>query len=244
MITLCCQSDEKYLSDLLKCQLFLQAPYCSSVSPFFLSQACGGFDRPVAQRAGQRPEARRRGSGAQDARPRAPPGSRAPRAARRPAARRTTCVPSGPAAAPARAAVAHGRCCLTGRCDPLRPWRGPAAPGVARSSAVSQSRRRRGRCSARPATWISMPFAPHRAARVGPVADAVRRAEQRHLGAVDERPARRQALQPGGDPAGLRFGKADRRGARHAQRRGEHDPPPGRIDPQRGAARARRCART
>ena len=34
------------------------------------------------------------------------------------------------------------------------------------------------------------------------------------------------------------FGKAHGRAARHAQRRGQHDPPPGRIDAQRGAAGA------
>ena len=60
---------------------------------------------------------------------------------------------------------------------------------------------------------------PHRAAHVGAMADAVRLAEQGHLGAVGERPPRRQAFQPGGDPSGLRFGKTQGGGAGHAERR-------------------------
>ena len=70
------------------------------------------------------------------------------------------------------------------------------------------------------------------------MADDVRRAEQRHLGAIDEGFQVRQALQAGGDPAGLSQGKIDRHAAAHAQRRREHDAPPGGIDAQRGAARA------
>ena len=77
-------------------------------------------------------------------------------------------------------------------------------------------------------------LAPHRAAHVGAMADAMRLAEQRQLGAVDERPARRQAFQPGGDPAGLRLGKAHGGGAGHAQRRRQHDAP---AAPDRPAAR-------
>ena len=82
------------------------------------------------------------------------------------------------------------------------------------------------------------PLAPHRAAHLAAVADAVRLAEQREVGAVGERTPRRQALQPRRDPSGLRFGEAQGGAARHAQRRREHDAPPRRIDPQRGAARA------
>ena len=59
--------------------------------------------------------------------------------------------------------------------------------------------------------------------RSGAMANAVRLAEQRHLGAVGERPALRQAFQAGGDPAGLRFGETQGRGAGHAQRRRQHD---------------------
>ena len=72
----------------------------------------------------------------------------------------------------------------------------------------------------------------------GAMTDAVRLAEQWHLGAVGEGPPRRQALQAGGDPAGLGLGEADGGGARHAQGRGQHDAPAGRVDAQRGAAGA------
>ena len=70
------------------------------------------------------------------------------------------------------------------------------------------------------------------------MADDVRLAEQGHLGAVGERPPRRQALQAGGDPAGLGLGEAHGGAAGHAQGRGQHDPAAGRVDAQRGAAGA------
>ena len=54
---------------------------------------------------------------------------------------------------------------------------------------------------------------PHRATRVGPVADEMRRSKQRQLRTIDERPARRQAFQPGGNPAGLLMGEFDRNSA-------------------------------
>jgi hypothetical protein len=81
-------------------------------------------------------------------------------------------------------------------------------------------------------------FNPYRATLIGPVADEMRCSEQRQFHAIDEGPARRQALEAGGDPAGLRLGKADGRPARHARRRGQDDPPMRGIDPQRRASRA------
>ena len=78
---------------------------------------------------------------------------------------------------------------------------------------------------------------PDRAALVRPMPHAMGGAEQRHLGAIDEGTPGRQAFQACGDPARLLLGKANRRAARHAQRRGQHNAPPGRVDPQRGAAR-------
>ena len=66
----------------------------------------------------------------------------------------------------------------------------------------------------------------------------MRLAEQGHLGAIGERPPRRQPLQARGDPAGLGLGEAHGRAAGHAQGRRQHDAPAGRIDAQRGAAGA------
>ena len=90
----------------------------------------------------------------------------------------------------------------------------------------------------RPAGYMDFrAFPPDGAALVGAVADHMRHAEQRHLGTVAERPSLGQAIESGGNPAGLRLGEVHCRAAGHAQRRRQHDAPVGRIDTQRGAPR-------
>jgi hypothetical protein len=66
----------------------------------------------------------------------------------------------------------------------------------------------------------------------------MRCSEQRQFHTIDEGPAGRQALEAGGDPAGLRLGKANGRSTRHPRRRRQDDPPMSGIDPQRCASRA------
>jgi len=69
------------------------------------------------------------------------------------------------------------------------------------------------------------------------MADAMGYTEEGHLGTVVERTCLRQALEPRRDPAALEMSKTQRHVARHAQRRRQHDLPPGGVDPQRHPAR-------